>query len=360
MSVRFLILATVLITIIPALVSVGAFFVALPWWTELVLSRHLSTYVGKLQFVVSDEYIGWATSSDRVNFQHSPYSLALYVALASLAVTLIETASFASASAVPFLWCLSGIFGSAILFFAALTVAWLAQTPLRRIIDRALQQYVNERFAFATEPMLEIQEIAQQIDSAYASMGLPTRTNILELGRAAVLEDASLEPASVMAELIAIKQKSEHDLRHVRCVANLFAKVHKKLERVEGNFGSVVLRGSIEKIDKLYYLQDFASALKDARWQNAYKLLQQLDTRVDRLLETSKDAAMPASVRDAYRVLNVSEEISLQSIKAVVSAYRRVWHPDLARDEVNSSLFKLRMQQINVAWDIIQKARERA
>jgi len=360
MSVRFLILATLLITVIPALVSVGAFFVALPWWTDAVLSRHLSTYVGKLQFVVSDEYIGWATSSDRANFQHSPYGLVLYVALASLAVTLIETASFASASAVPFLWCLSGIIGSVIVFFAALTVAWLAQAPLRRIIDRALQRYANERFAFAVESMLEIQAIARLIDGAYASMRLPARTNILELGRLAVLEDASVEPASVMAELIAIKQKSEHDLRYVRCLANLFAKVHKKLEQVEVNFGSTVLRGSIEKIDKLYYLEGFASALKDERWRDAYELLQQLGTRVDRLLEASKDATMPESVKDAYRVLNVSEETSLQSIKAVVSAYRRVWHPDLARDEVNSSLFKSRMQQINVAWDIIQKARERA
>jgi hypothetical protein len=360
MSVKFLILATLLITVIPALISVGAFFVALPWWTDMVLSRHLSTYVGKLRFVVSNEYIGWSTSSDRINFQHSPYSLVLYVALASLAVTLIETASFASASAVPFLWGLSGIIGSVILFFTALAAAWLAQTPLRRIIDRALQQYANERFAFATEPMLEIQEIARQIDSAYASMRLPTRTNILELGRRVVLEDVSLEPASVIAELIAIKQKSEHDLRYVRCLANLSAKVHKKLEQVEVNFGSTVLRGSIGKIDKLDYLLGFASALKDERWRDAYELLQRLDTRVDRLLQTSKDATMPESVRDAYRVLNVSEETSLQSIKAVVSAYRRVWHPDLARDEVNSSLFKSRMQQINVAWDIIQKARERA
>ena len=59
MSVRFLILATLLITIVRALVSVGTFFVALPLWTDMVLSRHLSAYVGKLQFVVSDEYIGW-------------------------------------------------------------------------------------------------------------------------------------------------------------------------------------------------------------------------------------------------------------------------------------------------------------
>jgi len=86
-----------------------------------------------------------------------------------------------------------------------LTVAWWLKLHFVGLLT-ALQQYTNERLAFATEPMLEIQEIAPQIDSAYTSMRLPARTNILELGRLAVFEDASLEPASVMAELIAIKQ----------------------------------------------------------------------------------------------------------------------------------------------------------
>ena len=38
-----------------------------------------------------------------------------------------------------------------------------------------------------------------------------------------------------------------------------------------------------------------------------------------------------------------------------MNAYRRVWHTDLARDDVQREQNKLRIQRINVAWDIIQK-----
>jgi hypothetical protein len=87
--------------------------------------------------------------------------------------------------------------------------------------------------------------------------------------------------------------------------------------------------------------------------------LKRIDSAVDHLLDPApSDSMMPDSVEDAYRILNVSEQTPLRNIKAVVNAYRRVWHPDLAHDEVESHRFKLRIQQINVAWDIIRKAGE--
>jgi hypothetical protein len=66
---------------------------------------------------------------------------------------------------------------------------------------------------------------------------------------------------------------------------------------------------------------------------------------------------MPESVQDACRVLNVGDETPIENIKAVVNAFRRVWHPDLARDEVERQQNNLRMQRINVAWRIIQTTR---
>jgi DnaJ-domain-containing protein 1 len=100
-----------------------------------------------------------------------------------------------------------------------------------------------------------------------------------------------------------------------------------------------------------------ADALKDARWPDAHELLKQIDSAVDQLLDSAPgDSTMPESLDDAYRILNVSEQTPLQNIKAVVNAYGRVWHPDLAHDKIESHQFKLKMQQINVAWDIIQKA----
>ena len=356
MSARLLSLGALLTTIIPSLVGAGAFFVALPWWADSVLSRDLSGYVSRLQFLVCDEYVGWASSRDQTDFRNSPYRLVFYATLVALVVTLIEAAAFAFASAVPFLWCLSGIIGSVIVLFEAFTVAWLAKNPLRRIVDRTLQQHANERFALATQAMLEIRDIARQIDDAYASMSLQARTNVLELGRHAVVERAPLGPASAMVELIGIKTKSEHDLRCVRYLATLFANVQTKLEQVKVIRG--VRRDSIEQIAKLFHSLDLAGALKDARWRDAYEQLKYIESAVGRLFEAPRDSTMPETVEEAYCILNVSEETPLQSIKAVVNACRRVWHPDLARDKVELDQFKVRMQQINVAWDIIRRARE--
>ena len=87
-------------------------------------------------------------------------------------------------------------------------------------------------------------------------------------------------------------------------------------------------------------------------------VLKAIGADLDRVLEVGiRDAAMPVSVEDAYRLLKVTEETPLENIKAVVNAYRWVWHPDLARDEIEHERCTLRMQQINIAWDLIQKAR---
>jgi len=358
MSARLLILAALLTTVIPILVGAGAFFVALPWWTDSVLSRDPGTCMRKLQFVVSDEYVGWVSSSDQTDFRNSSYRLLFYATSVALVVTLIEVAAFASASAVPLFWCLSGAIGSVIVLFEAFTIAWLAQTPLRRTINCTLQQHANERFALATQTMREIRDVARQIDGTYASMSLRARTNVLELGRHAVLERASGGPASAMVELIGIKTKSEHDLRCVRYLATLFANVQTKLDEVKAIRGSGALQERVKQIENLFYSYDLAGALEDARWRDAYEQLKQIGSAVGRLCETPRGSTMPESVKDAYHTLNVSEETPLQNIKAVVNAYRRVWHPDLARDEVELDQFKLRMQQINVAWDIIRKAAE--
>jgi hypothetical protein len=71
----------------------------------------------------------------------------------------------------------------------------------------------------------------------------------------------------------------------------------------------------------------------------------------------TRDSRMPESVADALRFLNVNEETPLDVIKTVITAYRRVWHPDLARDDIERQRRTLRMQQINVAWELVQRAR---
>jgi DnaJ-class molecular chaperone len=69
---------------------------------------------------------------------------------------------------------------------------------------------------------------------------------------------------------------------------------------------------------------------------------------------------MPATYAEALQVLGVSPDASLAAIKKIVDGLRLSWHPDLARSEVDRHLRQRRLQQINVAWDLISQRRTAA
>jgi hypothetical protein len=359
MPAQILVLATLLSTVIPMLVGVGAFFVTLHWWTDRVL-RSEPGVLERLQLEMSGARIAWAISGDYAAFAHVRPAPLVYAALVALAATVAEAAVFAAGSGVPFLWYLSGTIAAVIVSFVPFIAARLAKTPLCRLIDRTLELRANDKFAFAAQTISEISEIVRQIDEAYAATGLRARTDVLGLCRQAVLAHASSGHDAAKAELIGIKIGSEHDLRSVRHLAALLANARTALKQAKLGRGRIGVRqGAIEQIENLICSRDLADALEEGRWPQAHDLLNKIGFDLARLLDAStSDCETSQSVEDAYRTLNVSDETPLESIKAVVNAYRRVWHPDLARDEAECRQFTLRMQQIHVAWDIIQKARE--
>jgi DnaJ-domain-containing protein 1 len=59
----------------------------------------------------------------------------------------------------------------------------------------------------------------------------------------------------------------------------------------------------------------------------------------------------------AYAVLGANPEVDATTLKKLVDALRRAWHPDLARDETDRLKREERIKQINVAWDLIQGRR---
>jgi hypothetical protein len=356
MSAQFLTIATLLSTAIPLVVGTGAFLVTLPWRIDAALQTDLRTHLGQI-FIVSEDYVGWTSRSDQ-NAQRALLSrLVLDATLVALIVTLVQAAAFASASTVPLLWFVSGIFASVIVLLVAFSALWLGEAHLGALINRAVQRHANGKFAPAIQLVLEIREIAQQISDAYEKMGVKAPADVLEICRQAVLEHASIGPGSAVVELAAIKSKSEKDLATIQYLTTLLADARTKLEQIRPLHATDATRESIEQIRSLISSQHLADALQDARWEEAHELLKDIHTTVDQLL-ASRDPSMPRSLEDAYRILNVGEETPLRSINVVINAYRRVWHPDLAHDEAESRRFKLRMQQIHVAWDIIRKARD--
>ena len=72
------------------------------------------------------------------------------------------------------------------------------------------------------------------------------------------------------------------------------------------------------------------------------------------------DLPMPATYAEALKILGAGPDASLAAIKKIVDGLRQSWHPDLARSEADRRQRQRRLQQINVAWDLVSQRRSAA
>jgi hypothetical protein len=73
-----------------------------------------------------------------------------------------------------------------------------------------------------------------------------------------------------------------------------------------------------------------------------------------------EDVPVPESYDEALSVLGANPDASLGDIKKIVDGLRRNWHPDHAASEADRVRRERRLQQINVAWDLVSKQRSAA
>ena len=358
MPILLFISAALLVIVVPILAAALVFFIRLPRWIDGLLKSDPTTHE-RLQLDVSEERIGWTVASDDTAGQRLPYGPLAYAALTALIVTAIETAVFTLNSAVPRLWYVAGVIAGITVIALTIALVWILKRPFRRFVDRQLAQRADHEFAFAAQPIFETWWISRQIDKTYARIGLQARSDALERGRQALLTYAKLGQDSALAEVIGIKNRTEHDLRNLETLAWQHTSALTVLQQAKPDLQQVEeLQGSIAEIEQRLRSPELAAALAEARWPDAHTLLEKISSDLGRLVDLGKyNSEMPESVQDACRVLNVGDETPIESIKAVVTAYRRVWHPDLARDDVERQQNNLRMQRINVAWNIIQTTR---
>jgi hypothetical protein len=358
MPARLLIVATLLTIALPLLVAASVFFVALPWWIDRLLRFDPHVHE-RLRLDVSQEGLAWVVDADLakpLRLPHLPLALA---ALAGAVVTAVETATFASRSGVPNLWYAAGAIVLGIVLLAPLVTAWTFKNRFCQHVDRALGQRANDKLLFAAQAIYGIGEVGRQINDAYASMGLRSRVDVLRLGREALLAHAWLGRDAALTEVIRIRIKADHDLRNVQYLARLFADARIALTRARIGFQELgAPPDALEQLDDRMRSRPLADALEEARWPEAHDLLEKIQADLGKLLDMGTgERAMPETAAEAFRLLNVSEDTPLDVIKTVINAYRRVWHPDLAHDEIERQRCTLRLQQINVAWDLIQRAR---
>jgi hypothetical protein len=358
MAIAFSILAILLTAIAPILIAIVVFVAALHSWID----RHLRSdpvMQDRLQLAISEGRITWSLVLDSSALHRWPHVPLACAAIAGVAVAVVETLMFASRSGVQFLWYHSGSVAAVIALASPFAVAGLFPNWLHRLTDRVLMKQANTNFAYAVQTLIEIIEIARQIDASYKSIGLRTRANVSDRCRQALLGHAGRGDDSALAGLLGFKHRLEHDLYNVQDCAYLFTNALAELEQAKGGLReNKTMRDAIEQVDGMLHSRDLADMLEEARWPDAHEWLETARSNLRRLLDIAfRDCTMPRSVEDAYRVLNVTNGTPLNDIRAIVKAFQRAWHPDLVRDEIDQRRCTLKIQQINGAWDLIQEAR---
>lgn len=340
-----------------ALAAAATFYIVFPWWIGRILKRRPGVQK-RLRLDVSEGRVGWSIRSSQTGPR--PYLPVLFAALVGIAVIAAQTALFASASRVPHLWYIAGASAASALLLAALIIPSIFKRPFRRMTDRALQRHANSAFWFAADAIVDICEISQHSDMIYESIGLTPRINAEDLCVQALFKHVRSGHDVARAQVIEIRDRADSDLRNLQYFARMLSNMRVAIENAKLDPSlSGDSRVALAQIDNEIHSRDLMEALEDAQWSYADKLLEAISFDLGRVLDLAGRAdPVPKSLQEAYRVLNVSDDTPLENIKAVVNSYRRIWHPDLAHnDDVKQRRHILRMQQINAAWDIIQKAR---
>jgi hypothetical protein len=102
------------------------------------------------------------------------------------------------------------------------------------------------------------------------------------------------------------------------------------------------------------------------RLASQYRALVREMERIRRIAESAAASflgarptgSVPRTTSEAYDVLGVNPDVSEGVLKKIVDALRMSWHPDHARDDEDRMVREDRMRQINIAWDLINGARE--
>jgi hypothetical protein len=359
------ILAACIMTIAPAFVAANIFIVLLYLW----VGRRLRTdpvVHERLHIDMAEDAFGWALAPGAAD-RRWPFVPLIGTALVAIALTAGETALFVAASDVPRFWYLSGAIAALVMAVLPFGLAALFRRALARRVNLLLAQHANGRFAFAFSILFTVSQIDAQANDIHASLGLRPRvdarmgaqTGTLESCRRILIAHAAAKPDVALAALGAAKTAAERDLGYLRSFASDIKAGTTLVERVKSVPDEAgTLKGEIERIEEAIHSGRLAAALEAGQWSDASLVIETIRPDLDRLSAIAgADSGMPQSVEDAYRVLNVRDDTPLDSIKTIVSAYWRIWHADLARDEAERALFTLKMQKLNVAWDLIQQAR---
>jgi hypothetical protein len=351
------ILAAGITIIVPGFLAGNVFLVLLHLWVDRRLQTD-SSVRERLRIDIGPDTFGWALTPEN-DSRPWPFGPLMGAALAAVLLTVAESAVFGFASDVPHLWYLAGAIALPVAAVLPFIVAGLLRNALGRRVDRMLAQRANERFAFALPLLFAVTRIDAQSDELYASLALHAPARALEDCRRIVFDNAGAKQDVVLSALEATRNAADRDLRNLTSLATEIRAGTTLVERANDRRDEAhSLKDEAARVAEAIRSRALADALETGRWSDASLAMERIRPDLDKLSAAlDADTGMPQSVEDAYRLLDVRDDTQLESIKTILSAYRRIWHPDRARDDAERVLFTLKTQRLNVAWDLIQRAR---
>ena len=341
--------------IVPGFLAANIFLLLIHMWVGRLLRTDPSTRE-RLRIDMADDTFGWAVTPGNRRRVFVPL---IGTVFAAVALTIAETVMFGVASDVPRFWYLAGAIAVCVMVVLPFIAAGLFRNALGRRVDRILAQRANEQYAFALPLLFAAAQIDAQANELYASLGLRPRTRALADGRRIVLEQAGAGEGVVLSALELAKSAAERELRNLTSLVTEIQSGMAVVEQVRARPAEAEsLTQECARVADATGSRALADALEAGRWSDAGLIIEKIRPDLDRLAAAlGADSGVPRSLDDAYRALDVRDDTPLESIKTILSTYRRIWHPDRARDDAERVLFTLKTQRLNVAWDLIQRAR---
>lgn len=257
-------------------------------------------------------------------------------------------------------------------FLAALGL----KDQLGKFLTNQVLERVSARFQGETALLGNIIGAEQNMISLYQSVGVRNNATAIDSCREVVLQQATGDRKDARRELSGYLEGLNADLAELQRCVELFDQVRVAFERAKASVirnGSGTLLGELDRI-QLGLRSDLLMQLFEARkWSELREVFELIISELNMVRSAAErgeaqlahevrhvDGQIPRSLDDAYQVLNVNADTRKEVIKKLVDALRMSWHPDLASGDEDRKGRHVKIQQINVAWDIIKDNHVRA
>jgi len=344
-------LAALFLSFIPLVIGMGSFFVLLKLWIPALLNDE--KVKGRLSFAFRGDEAEWSIRPADIPWPSAQLEWAVAAGLAAMLCGMIAVSKDLDFN---LLWFAAGAAAAAAAVATPLVLRFFSPHKLRRLVERELISPLRPRGLDEALRIREIGRLGKEIEDSYAALGMKTRLCAADICKEILIRRATGDLPDAAAKFSAVQDSLGRFYVELRSWIEAQQGLRSEFELVKNlimDNGSVTLLGEVDRIRAEMTSDRLAGALDRGRWDEAGLLVEQVgfDLKMVRnMAEGGSD--VPQSLGEACRILSVAKSTPRKTVKAVVDALRRVWHPDLSQDDDERELRTIRTRQINIAWEI--------